>query len=1053
MNSEMTREEKSISGSKSGAIAFMARNPVAANLLALVLVVGGILGLSSAKQEIFPQFDPDAVQVLVSYPGASPRDVEMGIARSIEESITGVTGVKRVRATSIEGLASVDIELDIGVSHERALSDIKNRVDGLRTLPEGALKPTVSMAPSKSRVLGVLVAGDLPLLELKQIAERVRTELLERKEISEVVVEGLPERELSIEIETDELRRLGLDLDQIARQVQLTALDAPSGTLRGPMGELKVRVSERRDLVEEYGTLQILPAGAKTAIPLASIAKIVDGFSQEPLVNYFNGKRAVTLTIYRNGQEKPAEIRLAAEEIIASQTGLREAGVELAVWRDSSQLLEARIDLLTRNAKTGLILVLIALATFLDMRLAFWVAAGIPVSFLGAMWLVPQMGLSINMVTLFAFIVTLGIVVDDAIVIGESIHSQNERGIDGEEGAIRGVKEVAAPVAFAILTTLAAFAPLFFLPGVMGKIFGILPVVVFAVLLVSWLESIFILPAHLAHSKKPNAAPSFISRVQKKIGEKLQYFAETKVRSLARFSLKWRAPVILSSIVGVLLSFALLKGDWVPYTFFPTPESDYLSANLRLPYGVSLDESERIQTEISAAAFRAFKKLDAEDELNGIWQSIGVPAFGGPPENGAHLLRNEISLRSSEIREISSEKLAMAWESELRDITGIKNAVVSFQSGPSAGAAIDTQLSHSSPEVLQRASEELEQALRQMPDLRNVESTFSSGKPQIDVKLSEPGRRLGLSAGDLGKSLRAATFGAEAFRQQRGRDEISVRVKLSEKERRGEAELRAFRVRTPSGDWAPLEQVATLTRNLSPSALIREDGRAIANVRAELRPGIKSNRHAISQLKDGILAKLKSENPGLQYEFSGSSRSESDVFGSLKKNYALALFVMYALLAVAFRSYFKPLIVMSVIPLGFAGAMLGHVVLQESLSVISLFGFVALSGVVVNDSIVLVDAIQRFQDDGSMEECDQAIEEAVVRRFRPIFLTSITTFLGLAPMILERSVQARFLVPMAISLGFGVLYTTFLVLMVVPALYSLLEQMKQGVKRTLSLSE
>jgi multidrug efflux pump subunit AcrB len=1022
----------------------MAQNSVASNLLMFVVFISGLLGLTRVIQEVFPEFSLDIVSVAVPYPGASPAEVEQGITLAIEEEVRGLDGVKRVTSTSSEGMSRVNVELLLGADGEKALNDVKSAVDRITSFPEEAERPTVSLSSPRRQVITLVIYGDQPLSTLHAVAERARVGLLERPDITQVDLLGVPPVELSIEVSRDKLESYDLSLDEIARQIRAASVELPGGEIESKSGELLIRVADRRQRGHEFANIIVRGTGQGHAIRLGDIATIRDGYADNDQANFFNGKPAVRLTAFRIGDETPKGVSQAVRDYAEELRADLPSTVKLEAWSDDSEILTGRIDLLVRNARLGLALVLVVLALFLKLRLAAWVALGIPVSFLGALALMPPFGLSINMVTLFAFIVTLGMVVDDAIVIGENIYTKMQQGMPRMQAAIEGTREMAVPVTFAVLTTVAAFSPLFFVPGVMGKIFVMIPAIVCSVLIWSLIESFFILPAHLAHGKDtpPHGLAGAIDRVQRAVGRGLERFSARLYQPFLEKIITYRYIAVAAAAAAFILCIGAVKSGLIPFSFFPKLAADQVVASARLPYGAPPELAERVRDALEQSGRQAMKDMGEPTAVRGMFTRLGEgPAGRGPraPEaaTGSHLVTVEIGLVPSEQRHFESAALSAAWSKRMPELAGVESLIISHTFGPGAGADVGVQLSHTDTEVLARASEELTGVLRGYQALTNVENGYAAGKPQLDFHLLPEARNLGLSGADVARTLRSSFFGAEALREQRGRDEMRVMVRLPEAERRSESDLSQLDVPTPRGGSVPLNYVARFERGRAPTSIEREDGKRVVAVEAELRPGIKSAREIIENLEAETIPQLREKYRGLSVAMVGQQREQGEAFQSLGKNFLVALFVIFALLAVPFRSYAQPLIVMSAIPFGFVGAVLGHVMMGYGLSIISVFGIIALAGVVVNDSLVLIDATNRRRREG--DDARTAIVWGATRRLRPILLTSLTTFFGLAPMISETSIQARFLIPMAISLGYGVLFSTVVVLLIVPALYLIVE--------------
>jgi len=1034
---------------KRGPIAWMAKNSVASNLGMLICFAAGGAGLFSIKQEVFPEFTLDIVNVTVPYPGASPTEVEQGIVFAIEEAVRGLDGVKLVNSVASEGAASVSVELLLGADPDKVLNEIKNEVDRIQSFPEDAEKPTIAVVSRKREVISLVLYGEQPLSTLHALAERVRSDLLSSSGVTQVEVFGVPPVEVSIEIPRASLEAYGLTLEQVAHRIRAASVELPGGELETSSGEILVRVADRRRDGHEFEDVVLRSTASGHEVRLSDIATIRDGFADDDSASYFNGLPAVRVTAYRVGAETPMDVASAVKAYAEQLRYDLPDEVQVETWKDDSELLSARLDLLLRNARMGLLLVVFILALFLKPRLAGWVAMGIPISFLGALAILPGMDVSVNMVTTFAFIVTLGLVVDDAIVVGENVTTKLEAGVPKLRAAIEGAQEMAVPVTFSVLTTLAAFSPLFFVPGTMGKVFRLIPSVVCAVLVFSLFESFFILPAHLAHASTGGGPLDRVFAPLNWAQERCSGFLATMIqrayRPTLRVVLEYRYVTIAGALAMFMMTVGLVAAGLVPFSFFPRLEGDAVTAHARLPYGAPLERTREIQKILERAAAGAIEEAGGQSVVRGMFTHLGAgPKRDGPDAGprlaGSHLVTVELNLVGSEDREFSGKDFAAWWQKNTPTIPGLEALVFNHGMGLGAGAAVDVQLSHESMEVLGIASTALTQRLREYTALTNVENSHAAGKPQLDFHLRPQAMQVGLTGADVARQLRGAFFGIEALREQRGRNEVKVMVRLPYEQRRSEDDLDRLLVGTPVGGQVPLSFVSRFERGKSPTAIKREEGKRIINVVAQLAPAAVTAQDVLRSLEEEVLPALRAEHPGLSTELVGQQRSQGDVFGALRRNFGLAMFAIFALLAVPFRSYIQPFIVMSAIPFGFVGAVLGHGLMGFELSLISMFGIIALSGVVVNDSLVLIDATNRATRAGQPPHL--AIVDGASRRVRPILLTSLTTFFGLAPMILETSPQARFLVPMAISLGYGVLFATFIVLIFVPAAYLVAEDVR-----------
>jgi len=1033
-------------GAAGGAIGWMARNPVAANLLMLIIIVGGIAGVLRVKQEVFPAFDLDIIAVHVPYPGASPSEVEQGIVLAIEEELRGLDGVKQVTATAGEGFGQVRAELLLGTNPDKMLADVKTAVDRISTLPEDAEEPNVTLVSRRQQVVSLVLSGEQDLRTLHDIAEDIRNRLLSNPEVTQVELEGVRPLEIAIEVPQESLEAYGLSLEQIAAQVRGASLELPGGALKTGGGELLVRVADRRLRGDQFADIVIKGTAQGGEVRLGDIARIEDGYEDTDLYNHYNGDPAVRIVAYRIGDETPQEVADAVKALRADLAEELPDNLTLAIWDDDSELLRGRIDLLTRNAWMGMILVLLVLTAFLDLRLAVWVGLGIPISILGAFAVMPATGVSINMISLFAFIITLGMVVDDAIVVGENVYEAENQGESRMGAAVKGALQMIVPVTFSILTTVIMFTPMLFVPGFMGKIFGILPTLVILILLFSWVESFFVLPAHLGHSS------DWLGRLVpplRWISEGTSRLRAPIERGLVRFRDGWYAPTVdrligaryVSFAVGValfLLTVGVVASGIVPQTFFPKLEGDLVTASARLPYGTPIERTREVQRELEAAARRAVDEA-GEGVFRGMYTSLGAgpPERAGAREEGAHLVSVEVQLVPTGERDVTSQEFSSLWSAEMPALAGVESLIFSSSVGPGAGAAVDVLLSHPDNEVLEEVSNEVLGVLKTYDGLTDHANSFALGKPQLDYQLLPAAATLGLTGNDVARQIRSSFFGAEALREQRGRNELKVMVRLPEAQRDSEYHLERLKIRTATGAFVPLASVASAERGRAPTTINREDGRRIVNVTADLAPTVRSSTNIVESLEEELFPRLRAEYPGLIVDFAGEQREQAEVFGSLLTNFVLALFLMYAMLAIPFKSYVQPVMVMLAIPMGFVGAVFGHALMGYEMSMVSGFGVVALAGVVVNDSLVMINATNKYRDGGMTAW--EAAKLGGIRRLRPILLTSLTTFGGLAPMIFETSVQARFLIPMAISLGFGVVFATAAILLLGPPTYVIID--------------
>jgi multidrug efflux pump subunit AcrB len=1033
-----------------GPLAWMAKNSVAANLLMIVLLVGGLLFGLKVKQEVFPEVALDMITIQVVYPGASPAEVEQGVVLAVEEAVRGIDGVKEVRANANEGMASISVELLLGTDPNKALSDVKGAVDRITSFPQDVERPIVSLAALRSQVVSLALYGDLDETTLRALGDRARDELLRDDRVTYVELGGVRPLEISIEIPQERLREYGLTLDQVAQAIRAASVEVPAGSIKTSQGEVLLRTTERRSFGSEFGDIVVLGRPDGTELRLRDLARIEDGFRETDQAATFNGKRAVLVNVFRVGNETPIDVSRAAKDYIERVRPTLPPGAAITYFNDTSELFADRIDLLLRNAALGLCLVLLVLGMFLDVRLAFWVTLGIPISFLGSLLFLPSADVSINMISLFAFIVTLGIVVDDAIVIGEAIFHRRRAGLGSLEAAVAGLRDVAAPVVFSVLTTIVAFMPLLFVPGVMGKFFRNLPIVVIIVLSLSLLESLVILPAHLAHSRSGQERGLWraIDQLQGRISLGLERFIERFYRPVLEHSMRARYFTLAIGIALLLVAAGLVAGGRVGVTFFPRIEADTVFARLKMPFGTSVEQTERAQARLLQTAREVARELGGEERVGrGIFAQIGAHSAGGGPrqtatESGAHLSEVLFILVPSDQRDFTASEFVRRWRERVGGLPGADTLQFTYSTGAAPGAAIDIELSHTNLETLESAAARLTAELGKFAGVKDVENGFAAGKTQLDLRLRPEARALDLTESDLARQVRAAYFGSEAVRQQRGRDELRVYVRYPEAERRTLHSIETMLVRTPQGGEVPLSAAAEIHEGRSYTAIRRVDGRRIVSVRGDVEPGQANAGEVVSELMAGALPRLAADTPGLSYSLAGEQKQQGEAMSALGRGFMMALLAMFALMAIPFKSYVQPLIIMAVIPFGAVGAIGGHLLLGYDLSLMSMMGLVALSGVVVNDSLVMITAVNEARQRGA--GVWEAVRAGATRRFRPILLTSLTTFLGLAPMILETSMQARFLIPMALSLGFGVLFATMITLFIVPSLYLALEDARRS---------
>jgi len=1031
-----------------GPIGYMARNPVAANLAMAFILLAGFLALARLPEEFVPEVSMDRVSVSVSYPGATPVEVEQSIIVKIEEAVQGIDGLKRVRATAVEGRGLLVAEVERGQDTRRFLDDVKARVDRIQTFPAGAERPEITEVTNRQSVIRIVLYGDVPERTLKELAYRAEDELSALPEVSFVEATGVRDYEISIEVPLQRLRALGLTLRDISSAVRSNSLALSAGSIDTRDEEVRIRTAGQKYTQQDFEELIVLSRADGTVVRLGNIAQVRDGFRDVNLYGRYGGQPAAYVEVFRTADEKVLRIADAVErhledEMIPSLP----PGVRLDIWNNDGDTVRSRLRLLVENGLLGLALVLLALALFLELRLAFWVAIGIGVSFVGTFAVMAVLGVSINQLSLFGFILAIGIVVDDAIVVGENIYAERERGA-GVAASIRGARGIMSPVIFGVLTTVAAFCPLFFVQSILGRLFGEIPVIVISVLLFSLLESLLILPNHLSHARdsaasRPSRMAHLATRVRVGVDAALGRFVEGPLDRSLRFATHRPALVIVTGVAMVILSIAVVPAGIMEFDLLPSLEGDLVTASLEMPEGTPAHRTSRVVRNLEASGRRALNRLasgrgqDSGSILSAVNTTIGLPArqtgLGGAATEEtnpqANIAAVELKLVSGDQRDITATELQDAWREEAGSLPGAKSLSISAEV-LSLGYPVHVELSHPDPDRLTALADTLMTRLRGFAGITDVQVDQSRGLTEMQLDLLAEARTLGLTLDDLARQVRSAFFGDEALRVQRGREEVRVYVRLPEDQRDAITDVEEYLISTPAGGWVPLRQVASVRVANSPTTLRRKDGQRVVTVTADVSAG--AGDEVTSLLERSVLPQLARRNPGLAYSFGGERQEQAESLGALGGGFVLALVAIYALLAVPFGSYTKPLIIMAAIPFGIIGAMLGHLVLGLDISFLSLFGVVGLSGVLVNDSLVMIDFINERLRQGMPGR--EAIVAAAKARFRPIFLTSLTTFLGVAPLMFERSLQAQYLIPPAASLGFGIVVGTAILMMIVPAL-------------------
>ncbi|MBI4566162.1 MAG: efflux RND transporter permease subunit [Planctomycetes bacterium] len=1037
-------------------------NPVAANLLMVLVLVGGLMTLPRIKEELFPEVTPPFVTVAVAYPGAAPEEIEDGITIRVEEAVHDIEGVKQVTSVSSESLAAITLELETDVDPDAVVDEVKARVDAIEQFPEEAEKPIIRKVDMQPHVINVVVHGDASESALKRVAERVRDELTALPEASKVTLANARRDEISIEVSEDALRRHGLTFEEVAAAVRGFSVDLPGGTLKTEGGEIRLRSKGRAETAAEFGALPLrtLPDGSR--LLLRDVARVVDGFEDADVRSRFDGRRAMILQVFRSEGQGVLDVARAVRAYVERERARLPEVVRIDTYADNSRILEGRMDLLIRNARLGLMLVFLLLILFFRLRLAFWVGVGMALAFLGAIWLMPALDVSVNLISLFAFIVVLGILVDDAIVVGENIYRHNESGLPSMEAAKVGAREIALPVVLAVGTTIAAFAPMLGIPGVMGDFASVIPKVVILCLVFSLVEALLILPSHLSHLRTRGAAGGPITRMWGSVQDRLSGLLDGFIRRLylpaLRGSVRWRYLTLASGAALLLLTMGLFAGRYMKFTFFPAVESDYVAAFVTMPEGAPSWETDRIIRHLEEAAEKVRKEIEdgrAERIYRHVAASVGTQPFREQQTRNSGAVAREggagnlgevlIELAPSEDRpDVSSTWIVRRWRELAGSVPDAEE--LSFTSDlMSQGAPIDIRVSAGDLDRLRAAAAALKGKLQEYPGVFDVSDTFRAGKKETRLVLKPSGEALGLTQAHLARQVRQAYYGEEAQRIQRRREDVKVMVRYPEEQRRSMGDVEEMRLRLPGGVEAPFSAVAEIRPGRGPSAIRRADRRRSIDVTADVDPAQANANEVLADLMGTFMPALAEEHPGLRYSLEGQQQQQAETMEGVRRGLIIALIVIYAMLAVPFRSYAQPALIMLAIPFGVAGAIWAHFFLGMDLTFLSLIGIMALSGVVVNDSLILIDFVNRARREGA--DAEEALLRAGPIRFRPILMTSLTTFAGLTPMLLERSMQAKFLIPMAVSLAYGVMFSTVIILLIIPAAYMALEDVKGALSR------
>ena len=1019
------------------------------------VIVVGAMTVGTLKQEVVPMVEMQAAVISVIYPGAAPLEVEQGVCLPIERAVQGLSGVDKVNSTAKENIGVVTVEFLEGVDRNDIVNDVKTAVDAIDNFPQDSERPQVKLLDMIGKVMDVVIWGDTSHSELRKATNIVESQLLAHPGITLVSLSNAPPFQISIEVEQSMLNRYQLSFDEITAAIQSSSVDIPGGSLLADSGEILLRSNgqayDRKDLEK----IVIRNNGNGGSLLLKDIANIKDGFAETEQFNRFNSKPATILSVFRVGNQETLVLADYVNEALDKAKAKLPEGVHLSIKSDDTKILNSRLDLMLRNGKAGLMLVLIALAFFLRLRVALWTTIGIPIAFLGAILLMPWFDVSINLISLFGFIVVLGIVVDDAIVVAENIHEKRRSGMDGLRAAIEGAQEMSKPVIFAVLTTITAFIPMLFMPGSMGKFARNIPLIVIAVLIFSLVEALLILPAHLRYLplETKDDKPGPWGKVQGAADRSVEFMINKLYRPVLGWAMPNRYLLMGISVAALVSTIGYVSSGRVNFNFFPQIEADDVIVDIQMPLGVPVSQTENAIMRVESAAKLLQTELFNADGLpiiESITTAVGAQPTkfkqqqmgGGTGDNssGAHLAEVHLELLGAEFRQITGNEIIERLSAKVGPIAGAENVSYSADLISSPGD-IDLRVTGRDLDEILSVSKQLQTDLQKIAGVRLVSDTYQVGKRELNIELLPQGEALGLSLGSVGRQIRQAYYGSLVQSFQRDSDEVEMYVRLPREARESLYSLNTMLINTPSGSRVPLSYVASIGEGRGAAQIDRYSRMRSIRVQAQIDKRATSPDSVLSKLNERSIPALRSRYPEIEISLAGQQEEQKEFMGSLQRTNLLALLAIFILLAIPLSSYIQPLIIMSAIPFGMIGAIAGHVILGYDLSMFSLIGVVALSGIVINDSLVMIDLINRMRANGS--SVFDAVMQSGTRRFRAIMLTTLTTFLGLTPLLLEKSIQAKFLIPMAISVAFGVVFATIITLLIVPSLYMIVEDLRQ----------
>jgi len=1049
--------------SEKGLIAWFASNHVAANLLMLLIIAFGIVSAFTIRKQTTPDFELNWVQIRVPYLGAAPQEVEEGVVIKIEEAIQDIPGIVEINSRAREGLGSVTVEVATGEDINEILTEVKTRIDAISTFPGLTEKPVIYKQEVPVHVVFVTITGDLDEYARKSLGQDIRDELMEIPSVNQVQILGDRDYEISIEVSEHVLRQYGLTMSEISQAVRNSSVDMPGGAIRSAGGDILLRTEGQVYTGQEFAELVLRTFPDGTRLTLGDIATIQDGFVESDGYARYMGQPTASMRVMAIGQKNELQTAAAVREYVDERAETLPEGVEMQVWVDRSYYLADRLSMMVKNMLQGAFLVCLILALFLRLKVALWVIVGIPIAFFGAMWLMPltPWPVSLNTVSLFGFILVLGIVVDDAIIIGESIYTKIRADGHTLDNVIRGARRVAVPATFGVLTTIAAFAPMLFVGGIVGPFFEAMSMVVILCLIFSLVESKLILPAHLVHANiKPvdeadlfnpqrqisrwRRVPRFFQKIQRHVQHGMHSLIHDLYAPLLEKALRNRGLTFSIFAAIFILTIGVMKSGLVRVVLFPEVPSDFIQVQMTMQNGTAPAGRDVALLAIEQAAFDINDEYvaanpGAEDPIDHL-----IVFTGG--DTGGFIFAE---LYRGEDRPLNSDEIITMWRDKVGEVAGMKELTYSGGDHIGGGAPLSFNLSGNNYLSLENAAAELENKLREYEGVFDIRNTANSGGQEISLEIKPEAEALGLTMSSLGRQVRQAFYGEEAQRIQRGQDELKVMVRYPLSERRSIADLENMRIRTPAGDEVPFSSVAEVSFGEAYSSISRQNRKRTVTVSANIDPEIVQPGEIVTEISEDYIPGLLGRNPGVGYSLEGASLEEIEFLRNISLASIAALFLIFTLIAIPLHSYTQPLIIMSVIPFGLIGAVIGHIVMGKAISMFSLFGLIALAGVVVNDSLILVDFVNKAREAGLA--ANEAVMGAAKERFRPIVLTSLTTAAGLMPIMLETSLQAQFVIPMAISLSFGIIFATVITLFLIPSLYLLQQDFSKLMSNTWNL--